>query len=195
MERALGRLSEHFIGEVNFANRFSDGEAIVERLGQIALFGTQSQLFAVHTAVPSILQPDLVEVHAQGLAALQAYCHWMAQYYLENTQTTTAPRKICDSCLQCSRCSSPIIKQGSSSTDSLPASHLLNSLASTVRPSFMTALDKVQKLFHDVNSGALSEMPLEVQTLVIRSLSNALVLPWPSKADNEQVRDLSTPLL
>ena len=21
--------------------------------------------------------------HAQGLAALQAYCHWMAQYYLE----------------------------------------------------------------------------------------------------------------
>ena len=31
MERALGRLAEHFIGEVNFANRFSDGEAIVER--------------------------------------------------------------------------------------------------------------------------------------------------------------------
>ena len=24
--------------------------------------------------------------------------------------------------------------------------------------------------------------------MVIRSLSNALVLPWPSKADNEQVR-------
>lgn len=62
MERALGRLSEHFIGEVNFANRFSDGEAIVERLGQIALFGTQSQLFAVHAAVPSVLQPDLIEV-------------------------------------------------------------------------------------------------------------------------------------
>ena len=62
MERALGRLSEHFIGEVNFANRFSDGEAIVERLGQIALFGTQSQLFTVHTAVPTVLQPDLVEV-------------------------------------------------------------------------------------------------------------------------------------
>jgi hypothetical protein len=31
MERALGRLVDHFIGEVNFANRFSDGEAIVER--------------------------------------------------------------------------------------------------------------------------------------------------------------------
>lgn len=30
--------------------------------------------------------------------------------------------------------------------------------------------------------------PQQVQTLVIRSLSNALVLPWPNKADNEQVR-------
>ena len=45
---------------------------------------------------------------------------------------------------------------------SLPASHLLNSIASTVRPSFMTALEKIQNLFHDVNSGALSELPLEV---------------------------------
>ena len=31
-----------------------------------------------------------------------------------------------------------------------------------------------------------------MQTLVIRSLSNALVLPWPSKADNEQVREVNT---
>lgn len=31
MERALGRLAEHFTGEVNFAYRFTDGEAIVER--------------------------------------------------------------------------------------------------------------------------------------------------------------------
>lgn len=62
MERALGRLSEHFIGEVNFANRFSDGEAIVERLGQISLFGTQSQMYAVHMTVPNVLQQDFTEV-------------------------------------------------------------------------------------------------------------------------------------
>ena len=48
---------------------------------------------------------------------------------------------------------------------SLPASHLLNSIASTVRPSFLTALDKIHKLFHDVSHGALSELPLEVQLL------------------------------
>ena len=58
MERALGRLSEHFIGEVNFANRFSDGEAIVERLCRVSLFGTQHQMYAVHPA----LGPDLTEV-------------------------------------------------------------------------------------------------------------------------------------
>ena len=30
----------------------------------------------------------------------------------------------------------------------------------------MTALEKIQKLFHDVSSGALSEMPLEVRETV-----------------------------
>jgi len=30
----------------------------------------------------------------------------------------------------------------------------------------MTALEKIQNLFHDVSSGALSEMPLEVRCAV-----------------------------
>ena len=71
MERALGRLSEHFIGEVNFANRFNDGEAIVERLGQISLFGTQSQMYTVHTAVPNVLQQDFTEVWV----TVSFHCH------------------------------------------------------------------------------------------------------------------------
>ncbi|KAK2571880.1 Exportin-6 [Acropora cervicornis] len=186
MERALGRLSEHFIGEVNFANRFSDGEAIVDRLGQISLFGTQSQLYEVETALPSVLLPDLIEVHAQGLAALQAYCHWMAQYYLETHRQQQHQEKFVALISQAVDALVPLLNKDVPQRISLPASHLLNSIASTVRPSFMMALEKIQNLFHDVNSGALSELPLEVQTLVIRSLSNALVLPWPSKADNEQ---------
>ncbi|XP_015764483.1 PREDICTED: exportin-6-like [Acropora digitifera] len=190
MERALGRLSEHFIGEVNFANRFSDGEAIVDRLGQISLFGTQSQLYEVETALPSVLLPDLIEVHAQGLAALQAYCHWMAQYYLETHRQQQHQEKFVALISQAVDALVPLLNKDVPPRISLPASHLLNSIASTVRPSFMTALEKIQNLFHDVNSGALSELPLEVQTLVIRSLSNALVLPWPSKADNEQEWDV-----
>lgn len=186
MERALGRLSEHFIGEVNFANRFSDGEAIVDRLGQISLFGTQSQFYCVHTALPSVLQPDLIEVHAQGLAALQAYCHWMAQYYLETHRQQQHQEKFVTLISKAVDALIPLLNKDVPQRISLPASHLLNSLATTVRPSFMTVLENIQKLFHDVNSGALSKLPLEVQTLVIRSLSNALVLPWPNKADNEQ---------
>lgn len=186
MERALGRLSEHFIGEVNFANRFSDGEAIVDRLGQISLFGTQSQLYTVHTGIPNALQLDLTEVQAQGLAALQAYCHWMAQYYLETHRQQQHQEKFLGLVSKAVDALVPLLHKDVPQRISLPASHLLNSIASTVRPSFMTALDKIHKLFHDVSHGALSELPLEVQTLVIRSLSNALVLPWPSKADNEQ---------
>ena len=62
MERALGRLSEHFIGEVNFANRFNDGEAIVERLGQISLFGTQSQMYAVPVSYTHLTLPTIYSV-------------------------------------------------------------------------------------------------------------------------------------
>ena len=32
---------------------------------------------------PLLIDYDFTFSHAQGLAALQAYCHWMAQYYLE----------------------------------------------------------------------------------------------------------------
>ena len=46
---------------------------------------------------------------------------------------------------------------------SLPASHLLNSLTNTVRPAFFTALDKVQTLYHQVSSGVLAELPLQVR--------------------------------
>ena len=46
---------------------------------------------------------------------------------------------------------------------SLPASHLLNSLTATVRPSFFIAMEKAQKLYHDVSMGALSDLPVEVR--------------------------------
>lgn len=46
----------------------------------------------------------------------------------------------------------------------LPACHLLNSLTSTVRPSFLTSLDKIQALYHTVSTGGLAGLPLEVRT-------------------------------
>ncbi|XP_069761398.1 exportin-6 isoform X7 [Narcine bancroftii] len=77
-----GRLAEYFIGDV-FATRFNDALRVVERLVEVTLYGTQIKLYDMETAVPSVLKPDLIDVHAQSLAALQAYSHWLAQFYSE----------------------------------------------------------------------------------------------------------------
>ncbi|KAK3752549.1 hypothetical protein QZH41_013414 [Actinostola sp. cb2023] len=183
MERALGRLVEHFIGEVNFANRFSDGEAIIERLCHVALFGTQMKLYCIHASMSS----DFIEVHAQSLAALQAYSHWLSQFYTESHRQqhhqdkfTTLVSTLIDALI-------PLLQKDVPHRIVLPACHLLSSLTTTVKPSFLIALDKVQKLYHSVSIGGLMDLPVEIQTLVFRSLSNALVLPWPMLSDNEQV--------
>ena len=38
--------------------------------------------FQVKTVIETVLVPDFVEVHAQSLAALQAYCPWLAHFQL-----------------------------------------------------------------------------------------------------------------
>ncbi|XP_048575902.1 exportin-6 isoform X2 [Nematostella vectensis] len=186
IERALGRLVEHFIGEVNFGNRFSDGEAIVDRFCHVALFGTQMKLYSIKSTMPSLLQPDLIEVHAQALAALQAYCHWLSQFYLESQRQQQHHDKFATLVSTIINALIPLLSKEVPHRVSLPACHLLNSLTSTVRPSFFIALDKVQSLYRDISNGSLGGVPLEIQVLVFRSLSNALVLPWPYVSGNEQ---------
>ncbi|XP_040607738.1 exportin-6-like [Mesocricetus auratus] len=87
--QAVGRLAEYFTGDV-FAARFTDALTVVERLVKVTLYGSQIKLYNIETAVPSVLKPDLIDVHAQSLAALQAYSHWLAQYcseaHRQNTQ-------------------------------------------------------------------------------------------------------------
>ena len=36
----------------------------------------------IKTVIASVLVPDFVEVHAQSLAAVQAYCPWLAQFQI-----------------------------------------------------------------------------------------------------------------
>uniref|UniRef100_A0A671RZ54 Exportin-6-like n=1 Tax=Sinocyclocheilus anshuiensis TaxID=1608454 RepID=A0A671RZ54_9TELE len=77
--QAVGRLAEFFTGDV-FTTRFNDALAIVPRLVEVSCYGSQICLYDVEMAVPSVLKPDLIDVHAQSLAALQAYSHWLAQF-------------------------------------------------------------------------------------------------------------------
>ncbi|XP_045398813.1 exportin-6 isoform X3 [Lemur catta] len=181
--QAVGRLAEYFIGDV-FAARFNDAHTVVERLVKVTLYGSQIKLYNIETAVPSVLKPDLIDVHAQSLAALQAYSHWLAQYcseaHRQNTQQfvtliSTAMDAI-----------TPLISTKVQDKLLLSACHLLVSLATTVRPVFLISIPAVQKVFNRITDASAQRLVDKAQVLVCRALSNILLLPWPNLPENEQ---------
>ncbi|TWW69676.1 Exportin-6 [Takifugu flavidus] len=182
--QAVGRLSEHFIGEV-FAARFSDAVAVVERLVKVTCYGSQTNLYDLETAVPSVLKPDLIDVHAQALAALQAYCHWLAHFYSEvHSQNQSQFISLITSAIDAS---SPLITAKVPEKLLLSSCHLLVSITSTVRPVFLVTLTAVQNIFNLITTeGQSHRLPQEAHRLVCRALSNMLLLPWPNLPENEQ---------
>ncbi|XP_037544857.1 exportin-6 [Nematolebias whitei] len=182
--QAVGRLAEHFIGEV-FAARFTDALAMVERLVEVTCYGSQTSLYHLETAVPSVLKPDLIDVHAQALAALQAYSHWLAQFYSEvHSQNQSQFINLIMSAVDAS---SPLITTKVPEKLLLSACHLMVSITSTVRPVFLVTLPAVQNIFNLITTeNHAHRLPQEAHILVCRALSNMLLLPWPNLPESEQ---------
>uniref|UniRef100_A0A3B3UCB3 Exportin 6 n=1 Tax=Poecilia latipinna TaxID=48699 RepID=A0A3B3UCB3_9TELE len=182
--QAVGRLAEHFIGEV-FAARFTDALAVVERLVEVTCYGSQTSLYDLETAVPSVLKPDFTDVHAQALAALQAYSHWLTQFYSEvHSQNQSQFINLITSAVNAS---SPLITTKVPEKLLLSASHLMVSITATVRPVFLVTLPAVQNIFNRITTENQSQrLPQEAHMLVCRALSNMLLLPWPNLPESEQ---------
>uniref|UniRef100_A0A3Q2EBD0 Exportin 6 n=1 Tax=Cyprinodon variegatus TaxID=28743 RepID=A0A3Q2EBD0_CYPVA len=182
--QAVGRLAEHFIGEV-FAARFTDALAVVERLVEVTCYGSQTGLYDLETAVPSVLKPDLTDVHAQALAALQAYSHWLAQFYSEvHNQNQSQFINLITSAVNAS---SPLITTKVPEKLLLSSSCLMVSITATVRPVFLVSLPAVQNIFNRITTeNQAQRLPQEAHILVCRALSNMLLLPWPNLPESEQ---------
>ncbi|KAK5856463.1 hypothetical protein PBY51_008055 [Eleginops maclovinus] len=182
--QAVGRLAEHFIGEV-FAARFNDALAVVERLVEVTCYGSQTSLYDLETAVPSVLKPDLIDVHAQALAALQAYSHWLAQFYSEvHSQNQSQFMNLITSTIDAS---SPLITSKVPEKLLLSSCHLMVSITSTVRPVFLVTLPAVRNIFNLITTeNQPRRLPQEAHMLVCRALSNTLLLPWPNLPESEQ---------
>uniref|UniRef100_A0A8C2RQI3 Exportin-6 n=1 Tax=Capra hircus TaxID=9925 RepID=A0A8C2RQI3_CAPHI len=181
--QAVGRLAEYFTGDV-FAARFSDALTVVERLVKVTLYGSQIKLYNIETAVPSVLKPDLIDVHAQSLAALQAYSHWLAQYCSEaHRQNTQQFVSLISTTMDAI---TPLITTKVQDKLLLSACHLLVSLATTVRPVFLISIPAVQKVFNRITDASAQRLVDKAQVLVCRALSNILLLPWPNLPESEQ---------
>ncbi|XP_063286607.1 exportin-6 isoform X3 [Pelobates fuscus] len=181
--QAVGRLAEYFIGDV-FEARFNDALTVVERLVKVTLYGSQIKLYNMETAVPSVLKPDLVDVHAQSLAALQAYSHWLARFYSEVQRQN--PEQFISIISTAMEALPPLISTKVQEKLLLSACHLLVSIATTVRPVFLINIPAVQKVFSRVTDSSAQRLPEEAQVLLCRALSNVLLLPWPNVTETEQ---------
>uniref|UniRef100_A0A3P8XV62 Importin N-terminal domain-containing protein n=1 Tax=Esox lucius TaxID=8010 RepID=A0A3P8XV62_ESOLU len=181
--QAVGRLAEYFIGDV-FAARFNDALAVVERLVDVTCYGSQISLYDLETAVPSVLKPDLIDVHAQSLAALQAYSHWLAQFYSEvQRQNQSRFISLVTSTMDAT---APLITAKIPEKLLLSACHLMVSMATTVRPVFLVTLPAVRNVFNFIIENQTRRLPQEAHMLVCRALSNMLLLPWPNLPESEQ---------
>lgn len=185
-QRIFGRLAGHFIGEMHFQSRFDDGLAVVKRLCELALYNTQMKTHNIKSQLPSVLSTDFREVAAGTLAALQVYCHWLSQLHLHSKQHKQYENEFVRIVSSCVDATIPLLNEQVPERVLLPASHFMVSLTTSVRPSFFVALENVQKLYHEVTAGKLRRTPVEIETLIYRALSNALVLPWPSQPDDKQ---------
>ncbi|PVD37542.1 hypothetical protein C0Q70_00136 [Pomacea canaliculata] len=183
--QAVGRLADHFIGE-RFADRYSNARMLVERLVQVVSYGSKVKLFEVSTTTESVLQQDFVQVHAQALAAIKAYAPWLEQLYSESVRTNQERDKFYNMIVTLIESLSPLINKQVPERVVHSAVHLLLSITTTVRPPFLLRLPAVQTLYTAASQGACQGLSIEVQLLLYRSLSDYLLLPWPSLAEGEQ---------
>lgn len=175
----VGRLSVLFIGET-FHDRLASGNEFMKHLIQIVSFSSKQSLYALETPVEN-LKADLVEVHAQALAALKAWCHWLAQLHslaLKNPHYEPQCKDLTSSIMVGV---SPVIKDSHARQRLVhSAAHFMGTLTGTVRPPSIWKLKEFTELY-----GSLNQLKLEPDDhrLMVKALTNVLMLPWPGIHD------------
>ncbi|XP_045213258.2 exportin-6-like [Mercenaria mercenaria] len=183
--QGLGRLADHFIAD-KFAERFADGQVLLERLIHMVVYGSRVKLFELTSTEQSVLQTDLIEVHAQALAAIKPFAHWLSQFYAESLNYPDQRQKFTDLITTLLDAITCLFEEQIPDKIAHSAAHLLLSLVTTVRPKFLLQIPCVQKLYNSASQGAFRKVNLEVQVLLYRSLSLHLLLPWNNVPDSEQ---------
>lgn len=183
--QALGRMAEHFIGE-NFPQRLSDGSMLLEKLVNCVEYGTKVKLYEVTSTVQNVLDADFQAVQAQAIASVKAFCHWLSQFYNEVNKEPQMKEKFISRITTLLDALMPLFSSQVPERIVHSAAHLILSITTTVKPAFLLQLPCVQNLSTITTRGTLDSLSMEIQLLVYRSLSNALILPWPNVSDTNQ---------
>lgn len=179
----IGRLSHLFIGEV-FQERLLAGNEFMKHLIVIVSFSANKKLYALETPMKE-LNNDFIEVHAQALAALKAWCHWLSHLHSLALKDQNYEPQCKDLTSRIMVAVAPVIKDDHMQSKDRQklvhsAAHFLGTLTGTVRPPSIWKLKEFTEFY-----ACLNHLKLEPDDhrLMVKALTNVLLLPWPGIQD------------
>ncbi|XP_020297915.1 exportin-6-B [Pseudomyrmex gracilis] len=189
--QALTRLYSLFIGDQTNIDQ-ALAEEVVSQTLDACIFARNNQLYKAKFRTAAILI-DLIEVHSQLLASLQAWCHWIARRP-EKTKETFCQRCI-DSCIWATTyyitsCDCPAVSNLIHS-----AVHLFQSITAVLKPILWD-----QPTFRNlISMGTYPYLKLDTIQVLRRALINAIILPPGDAATRQKllgiiIMALSSPL-
>lgn len=182
--QGIGRLVEQMCDD-KFPEQNYVPQRTLESLCHLATYSNKMRFYDMKTEAPLVLEMDFIKVHAQILATLKAFCHWLALHFRNRPKFPDRDKfNAIDTVIADISVPNIIKKVPEKVTHS--ASHLFMSLTYSVRPPLLLILQSFQDLFTAVCKGQLHFLPIETQLVVYRSVSNALVLPWTNVFDDQQ---------
>ena len=185
-----GRLCPLYLGE-QFSPKLQAGLDTVKQLLLLADTGARLRLWSLPGTSPSTAR-SLLQCQASTLAALQAWCHWLAALHSESLQDSTYTWLCSDLTSRIVVAVVAALRDGAgghspsavSQSMTHSAAHFLVTLTGTVRPPSIWKVKEFTDLYSAVPRAGI---PLEGEChrLVVRSLCNVLLLHWPGATDQK----------
>jgi len=172
--QVMGRMSFLFIGEY-FLDRLQTGMDYIKQLLALASFGSTNKIYLCSCNY-SVIVSAFLEAHVQTLATLKAWCHWLAALHCEALSDSTytwVSRDITSSIVSAVV---SVLKESENELLVHAGAHFLVTLTATVRPPIIWKLKEFTALYTSIKHLRLKS---EAHRLLVRSLCNVLLLPWP----------------
>ena len=177
----IGRMSSMFIGQ-NFLPRLKQGLEYMKQLLVLVGFGSKQKLWTVDLSFncKHDLKTSLIKCHAETVAALKAWCHWLSALHSESLQDSSYTWVCSDLTSNIVRSVVTMVRDDTCPQLTHAAAHFLVTLTGTVRPASIWKLKDFTDLYNMIHHLHLQS---EAHRLLVRSLTNVLLLPWPGTQD------------
>lgn len=177
MLQLCGRLCPLYLGH-EFLPRLQGGLDTTKQLLQLAATGARLRLWTLAGLSPGMARL-LMDCQAHTLAALQAWCHWLAALHSEALQDSSYTWVCSDLTSRIVVAAVASLREPATPALTHAAAHFLVTLTGTVRPPSIWKVKEFTDLYTAVPRAQELRLGGEAHRLAVRALSNVLLLHWP----------------